>query len=81
VASGEFGRTPMMNRQGGRGHWPGVWTVLLAGAGIPGGQIIGASDAWGGCPHEQPIRADRLATFIQSILGLTASTYPSSLSA
>jgi uncharacterized protein (DUF1501 family) len=81
VASGEFGRTPMMNRQGGRGHWPGVWTVLLAGAGIPGEQIIGASDAWGGCPQDQPIRADRLATFIQSILGLTPSTNPAKLSA
>jgi hypothetical protein len=74
VASGEFGRTPSINRQGGRGHWPGVWTVLLAGAGIPGGQIIGGSDAWGGSPHDQPISAASLAIFIQSILGLTTST-------
>ena len=45
VATGEFGRTPKLNAAGGRDHWPGVWTALLAGGGVRGGQVVGASDA------------------------------------
>lgn len=76
VAAGEFGRTPTINRQGGRGHWPGVWTVLLAGGGVEGGQVIGASDALGGCPFDRPISAASLARTIQSILGLPTIDQP-----
>ena len=45
VAMGEFGRTPQLNSRGGRDHWPGVWSILLAGGGVRGGQVIGSSDA------------------------------------
>src|SRR5262249_29689710 len=44
VAFGEFGRTPTINRYAGRDHWPYCSSVLLAGAGIPGGTVVGASD-------------------------------------
>src|SRR5262249_5585769 len=37
VAMGEFGRTPRLNNRGGRDHWPGVWSILMAGGGIRGG--------------------------------------------
>ena len=47
VVLGEFGRTPKVNKDGGRDHWPHAMSVLMAGAGIPGGQIVGATDAKG----------------------------------
>ncbi len=50
VVMGEFGRTPKLNTQGGRDHWPRVFSVLLAGGGIRGGQTIGSSDATGESP-------------------------------
>ena len=49
LATGEFGRTPRINPAGGRDHWPQCWTVVLAGGGVKGGQIVGSSDAIGGC--------------------------------
>src|SRR6185312_9201300 len=55
VATGEFGRTPYLNREGGRDHWAGVWTMLLAGAGVRGGAVIGASDRFAGEPTTTPI--------------------------
>ena len=44
---GEFGRTPKVNKDGGRDHWPHAMSILAAGAGIPGGQVVGATDAKG----------------------------------
>src|SRR5207244_10867137 len=44
---GEFGRTPKVNKDAGRDHWPHAMSILAAGAGIPGGQIVGATDAKG----------------------------------
>src|SRR4051794_14095126 len=52
LAMGEFGRTPYLNARGGRDHWPGVWSVLFAGAGVRGGQVVGSSDAIGAEPKE-----------------------------
>ena len=60
VAQGEMGRTPYLNDRGGRDHWPAVWSVLLAGGGIEGGQVIGSSDALGGEPRDAPIHASSL---------------------
>src|SRR5262245_47241292 len=50
VAMGEFGRTPKINTQGGRDHWPRVFSVALAGGGVKGGQVVGASDRVGESP-------------------------------
>ena len=47
VAMGEFGRTPKINTNGGRDHWPDCYTVLLAGGGVHGGAVFGASDRTG----------------------------------
>jgi len=47
VMLGEFGRTPKINKDGGRDHWPHAMSVLMAGAGIPTGQVIGATDKKG----------------------------------
>ena len=52
---GEFGRTPKMNSRGGRDHWPGAWTVLFAGAGVRGGQVVGSSDRTGSEPKDRPV--------------------------
>ena len=44
VAMGEFGRTPKINGAAGRPHWPDCYTVVLAGGGVRGGAVYGASD-------------------------------------
>ena len=54
VAMGEFGRTPKLNTAGGRDHWPRVFSVVLAGGGVKGGQVIGASDRVGESPRDRP---------------------------
>jgi hypothetical protein len=70
VATGELGRTPHLNREGGRDHWAGVWTMLLAGAGIRGGTVIGSSDRLGGEPKDAPIGPDQFAGLMRHTLGL-----------
>lgn len=67
---GEFGRTPKLNSRGGRDHWPRVFSVVLAGAGIPGGQVIGASDRIGESPAEDPVTPSDLAASIYTLLGI-----------
>jgi uncharacterized protein (DUF1501 family) len=52
---GEFGRTPKINANAGRDHWGLCQSVLLAGAGIQGGRVIGASDKIGAYPSTDPI--------------------------
>ena len=74
VAAGEFGRTPRINAQGGRDHWPGAWSALLAGGGIAGGQVLGASDARGMYPSERPVSPPELAATILHTLGVDLST-------
>jgi uncharacterized protein (DUF1501 family) len=75
VAAGEFGRTPRINASGGRDHWPGVWSVALAGGGIRAGQVIGASDRDGAYPADSPVTPqDILASMYQS-LGIDSSRY------
>jgi len=71
VAIGEFGRTPRINRDGGRDHWGAVFSFLMAGAGIQGGQVVGASDSSGGYPARDRVTpADLLATIFH-LLGLS----------
>ena len=55
LAIGEFGRTPKINHSAGRDHWPGVFSIAAAGAGVPGGQVIGSSDATGSEPKDRPV--------------------------
>ncbi len=70
VVMGEFGRSPIINKSGGRDHWGSVFSVAMAGAGISGGQIIGASDKIGGYPEDRPVRPPDLAASIFHLLGV-----------
>jgi len=74
VAMGEFGRTPQINPRGGRDHWPGVWTVLFAGAGVRGGQVVGASNARGEEPKDRPVSPAEVAATIYKGLGIDLNT-------
>lgn len=71
VVMGEFGRTPKVNTAGGRDHWPRVFSVVLAGGGMAGGQIIGSSDAGGESPKDRPVTPEDLAATIYSLLGIS----------
>src|ERR1043166_7354832 len=51
----EFGRTPKINPAGGRDHWPQCWTILFAGGGVKGGQVVGSSDEIGAYPKDRPV--------------------------
>jgi uncharacterized protein (DUF1501 family) len=79
VATGEFGRTPWLNGRGGRDHWPGAWSALLAGGGIQGGRVIGATDALGAEPRARPVSPAELAASIYHALGINPQTVLSSL--
>jgi hypothetical protein len=63
LALGEFGRTPRINRSAGRDHWPDCYTAVLAGGGVRGGAVYGASDRLGAYPARDPVTpADVAAT-------------------
>ena len=70
IATGEFGRTPHINQFGGRDHWPDVFSGIVAGGGIEGGRVIGASDQNGASVAERPINPGELTASIYHFLGL-----------
>lgn len=70
VATGEFGRTPAINKDGGRDHWAGVYTVVLAGGGVQGGQVYGASDAQAAYPADDPVGPWDIAATIYHCMGI-----------
>ncbi len=72
VWMGEFGRTPKINPSGGRDHWGNVFSVALAGGGIQGGVVHGASDALGAYPKHGIVQPEDLLTTIFHCLGLNA---------
>src|SRR5262249_44825234 len=68
VVSGEMGRTPRINRAGGRDHWGNLAPLLLHGGGLRMGQVIGRSNAQGGEPASNPIRIQNLiATILHTL--------------
>ena len=74
VNTGEFGRTPVINGNAGRDHWPQVFTTVLAGGGVRGGQVVGSSDSKGEAPAQRPVSpADFLAT-LWTVLGVDPHT-------
>jgi hypothetical protein len=73
VATGEFGRTPKVNPAGGRDHWPQCWTMSMAGGGIKGGQVVGASDEIGAMPKDRPTTPAEVAATIYKGLGIPLS--------
>lgn len=70
LVMGEFGRTPKLNTAAGRDHWPRAFSVLLAGAGVKGGQVVGKSDARGESPAERPVTPTDLGRTIYTLLGI-----------
>src|SRR5579872_4438857 len=70
VAMGEFGRTPKVNAAGGRDHWPQCWSIVMAGGGIKGGQVVGSSDDIGATPKDRPTTPAQVAATIYRALGI-----------
>jgi hypothetical protein len=70
--SSEFGRTPKINNDAGRDHWPKVFSVVLAGGGIRAGQVYGSSDAIAADPADNPLSIEDLATTVYHCLGIVA---------
>jgi hypothetical protein len=70
VWMGEFGRTPKINKSVGRDHWGFCQSVLLAGAGVRGGQVHGSSDAQAAYAAESPVSPDDLAATVFHSLGI-----------
>jgi hypothetical protein len=71
VVTGEFGRTPRINPTQGREHWGPCYTALLAGGGIRGGQVYGASDRLGAYPRDNPVAPEDLLATIYEALGVS----------
>jgi len=74
VAMGEFGRTPKINSDGGRDHWPDCYTVMFAGGGVQGGAIYGASDRVGAYPSRDPVTPGDIAATIFWRFGFDPAT-------
>ena len=72
MVTSEFGRTPKINRDQGRDHWPKVFSICLAGGGFKKGQIYGSSDATASEPNQDPLTVENLATTVYHQLGIVA---------
>jgi hypothetical protein len=73
VMVGEFGRSPRITGAG-RDHWPAVYSALLAGAGIRGGQVYGSSDRNGGYVRDRPVRPEQFGATLFHALGIAPET-------
>jgi hypothetical protein len=74
LATAEFGRTPKINRAGGRDHWPWVYSVALAGGGTAPGRVLGASDRIAAHPADSPHHPADLVATVYHLLGVPADT-------
>jgi len=74
LVTGEFGRTPKINDQAGRDHWPGVYTSLVAGGGFKSGFVHGSSDEIAAFPATDPVHPWDLAATIYHLLGIDPAT-------
>jgi uncharacterized protein (DUF1501 family) len=70
VAWGEFGRTPRVNKDAGRDHYPNVFSAALCGGGVQGGRVIGSSDAHGAFPRDNPKTPQDMLATIYAHLGV-----------
>jgi hypothetical protein len=70
IALGEFGRTPKVNKDAGRDHWPGAMSVLMAGAGIPRGHVVGATDPKGYYAAENVHKPEDFAASLYTKMGI-----------
>lgn len=74
LATAEFGRTPKINRNGGRDHWPWVYSVALAGGGTAPGRVLGASDKIAAYPTDFPRPPADLVATVYHLLGVPPDT-------
>ncbi len=74
VCLAEFGRTPKFNARAGRDHWGHVFSIAMAGGGVQGGVVYGASDGLGAYPKDGLVRPEDIMATIFHCLGLTADT-------
>ena len=72
--TGEFGRSPQINKDAGRDHWGRVYSTVLAGGGVRGGQVVGRSDAQGAVPADNPVHVSDFVATIYHALGYGAET-------
>ncbi|MBM3840509.1 MAG: DUF1501 domain-containing protein [Verrucomicrobia bacterium] len=70
ILSGEFGRTPRINKDAGRDHWSKCFTLAIGGGGIQGGRAVGTSDAWAQEPADNPYGPEDLAATLYHLLGI-----------
>jgi hypothetical protein len=75
IALGEFGRTPQVNKDGGRDHWSNAMSVLFAGGGTRGGQVIGATDNKGYAAVDRILSPENFASTIYSKLGIDPNKF------
>src|SRR4029079_758496 len=74
VMTGEFGRTPKINKDGGRDHWGPAMTVFFAGAGVHGGHVLGATDKMAPYPISDRQTPENVAATIYRTLGIPHNT-------
>ena len=74
IAWGEFGRTPKINKEAGRDHWPNVSCAIMAGGGMKVGQVIGATDRLGEGAVERPVHVQEVIATIYHNLGIDPQT-------
>ena len=74
VTWGEFGRTPKINANAGRDHWPGVCSALVAGGGMQHGQVIGSTTRWGEQPKTRPVHFRDVFATLYERLGIDVAT-------
>jgi uncharacterized protein (DUF1501 family) len=70
IAMGEFGRSPWINQARGRDHFPDAWSLAMAGGGIQGGALVGATDKYGAEVIEDPFNEENLFATIFSALDI-----------
>lgn len=75
IALGEFGRTPRINKDAGRDHWPDVYSVLVAGGGVKRGAVVGSSDAHAAFPVAEPIGPWDLSATMYHLLGISPDSH------
>ena len=74
VNTGEFGRTPGINKDAGRDHWPNVYSTVLAGGGVRGGVVYGAGDSKGAEPADRPVTPGDVLATVYDRLGIPPNT-------
>ncbi|MFN7995670.1 MAG: DUF1501 domain-containing protein [Bryobacteraceae bacterium] len=70
IVTGEFGRTPEINANGGRDHWPTAFSLVMAGGGITGGRVYGSTDEKGGFVKDNPVQVADIAATLYRKLGI-----------